>query len=199
MQSLASTSPQLPIAEAWFKATAVGSAPQEQLLQWQDPQGSMDQAPVSATGYSCQVCTHLYASKPHARRAAWTRHLSRPLGTHARYALTFTHPSHMSFTFLATFPFGLCCWQCKETMRSTAVLDLQVAEMMYSCVMLALKLLKAFCPEAGPHQFSQIGLGWPSPAVLKALQVSFIFCTQTCSFYADPLVQLVVLAFIWLS
>jgi len=84
-------------------------------------------------------------------------------------------------------------------MRSTAVLDLQVAEMMYSCVMLALKLLKAFCPEAGPHQFSQIGLGWPSPAVLKALQVSFIFCTQTCSFYADPLVQLVVLAFIWLS
>ncbi len=65
MQSLASTSPQLPIAEAWFKATAVGSAPQEQLLQWQDPQGSMDQAPVSATGYSCQVCTHLYASKPH--------------------------------------------------------------------------------------------------------------------------------------
>lgn len=98
-KSLASTSPQLPIAEAWFKATAVGSAPQEQSLEWQDPQGSMDRAPVSATGYSCQV-----------------------------------------------------------------------AETMYSCVMLALKLLKAFCPQAGPHQFSQIGLGWPSPAMLKALQ-----------------------------
>ncbi len=66
MQSLASTSPQLPIAEAWFKATAVGSAPQEQALQGQDLQGSMDQAPVSATAYSCQVCTHLCASKPHA-------------------------------------------------------------------------------------------------------------------------------------
>ena len=66
MQSLASTSSQLPIAEAWFKATAVGSAPQEQLALWQDPHGSMDQAPVSATGYSCQVCTHLCASKPHA-------------------------------------------------------------------------------------------------------------------------------------
>ena len=91
--------------------------------------------------------------------------------------------------------------QCKETMRSTAVLNagiLQMAETMYSCVMLALKLLKAFCPEAGPHQFSQIGLGWPSPAVLKALQVSSFFCTQTCRFHIDQLVQLVVLAFVWL-
>ena len=166
MQSLASTSPQLPIAEAWFKAAAVGSAPQEQSQEWQDPQGSMDQAPVSATGYSCQVCTHLSAFKPHA--------------------------------ILSTFSNGLCCWQCKETMSSIAVLDLQVAETMYSCVMLALKLLKAFCPQAGPHQFSQIGLGWPSPAMLKALQVSSIFCTQTCGFHADPLVQLVVLAFVWL-
>ncbi|KAL0029785.1 hypothetical protein WJX79_010638 [Trebouxia sp. C0005] len=54
-RSLASTSPQLPIAEAWFKAAAVGSAPQEQPLLWQGPHGSIDQAPVSATGYSCQV------------------------------------------------------------------------------------------------------------------------------------------------
>ncbi len=66
MQSLASTSPQLPIAEAWFTATAVGSAPQEQPVLWQDPHGSTDQAPVSATGYSCQVCTHLCTPKPHA-------------------------------------------------------------------------------------------------------------------------------------
>lgn len=71
-------------------------------------------------------------------------------------------------------------------MRSTAVLDLQVAETMYSCVMLALKLLKAFCPEAGPHQFSQIVLGWPSPAVLKALQVSSISCTQNLRFLCRP-------------
>ena len=34
-QSLASSSPQLPIGEAWSKATAVGSAPQEQPLLWQ--------------------------------------------------------------------------------------------------------------------------------------------------------------------
>ena len=77
-------------------------------------------------------------------------------------------------------------------------MDLQLAETMYNCVMLALKLLKAFCPETGPHHFSQIGLGWPSPAVLKALQVSSIFCTQTCGFHADPLVLLVVLACTWL-
>ncbi len=86
-------------------------------------------------------------------------------------------------------------------MIPSAVLDagnLQVAETMYSCVMLALKLLKAFCPEAGPHQFSQIGLGWPSPAVLKALQVSSIFCTQSCHFHTDQSVQLVMLAFVWL-
>ena len=122
--------------------------------------------------------------------AAWTRHLSLPLITHARYALTSAHPSHMPFTILSTFPFGLYFWQCKETMRSTAVLDagnLQVAETMYICIVLALKLLKAFCPEAGPHQFSQIGLGWPSPAVLKALQVSSIFMHPKLPFLYRPI------------
>ena len=43
---------------------------------------------------------------------------------------------------------------------------------MYSCVALALKLLTAFCPEVGPQQPNQIHPGWPSRAVLKALQVS---------------------------
>ena len=49
---------------------------------------------------------------------------------------------------------------------------LPLAETMYSCVMLALKLLKAFCPESGPEQVDQTRPGWPSPVVLKALQVS---------------------------
>ena len=49
---------------------------------------------------------------------------------------------------------------------------MQVAEVLYTCVMLALKLLTAFCPEVGPQKMNQIGLGWPSPVVLKALQVS---------------------------
>ena len=47
-----------------------------------------------------------------------------------------------------------------------------MAETMYSCIMLALKLLVAFCPEAGPQQPKQ--KGWPQPYILTALQVSFI-------------------------
>lgn len=45
----------------------------------------------------------------------------------------------------------------------------QMAETMYSCVMLALKLLAAFCPEVGPQQEHQ--QGWPRSYVLISLQV----------------------------
>lgn len=46
----------------------------------------------------------------------------------------------------------------------------QMAETMYSCILLALKLLEAFCPEAGPQQQKQ--KGWPQAYILTALQVS---------------------------
>ena len=41
---------------------------------------------------------------------------------------------------------------------------------MYSCIVLALKLLVAFCPEAAPQHEHQAG--WPNPHTLKLLQVS---------------------------
>ncbi len=52
---MANMSPRLPLSQAWFRATAVGSAPQGEPQLWQDPQGSMDQAAVAATEFSCQV------------------------------------------------------------------------------------------------------------------------------------------------
>lgn len=41
---------------------------------------------------------------------------------------------------------------------------------MYSCVMLAFKLLAAFCPEAGPERGHHEG--WPQVPTLKAMQVT---------------------------
>lgn len=52
---------------------------------------------------------------------------------------------------------------------ATALCFVQMAETMYSSVMLALKLLVAFCPEAGPQQEHQNG--WPRVYVLTLLQV----------------------------
>ena len=58
MQSLAHMPPHLPLAQAWFRATAVGSAAsgEPQL----GPDGSMDLAAVAATEFSCQVCPALH-------------------------------------------------------------------------------------------------------------------------------------------
>ena len=53
---MARMSPQLPLAQAWFKAAAVGSAPQGEPHGLQEPHGSMDHAAVAATDFSCQVC-----------------------------------------------------------------------------------------------------------------------------------------------
>ena len=55
VQAMAKMSPHLPLTQAWFKATAVGSAPQSEPQLGQDPQSSMDQAAVAATDFSCRV------------------------------------------------------------------------------------------------------------------------------------------------
>ncbi len=69
--------------------------------------------------------------------------------------------------------------QCNQSVLLNGQL-LQVAETMYSCIMLALKLLTAFCPEVGPQQMSQIGPGWPSPVVLRALLVHLLQTAFAC-------------------
>ena len=54
--------------------------------------------------------------------------------------------------------------------RLDSIPVVQMAETMYSCTLLALKLLVAFCPEGGPQQPKQ--KGWPQAHILTALQVS---------------------------
>ena len=47
----------------------------------------------------------------------------------------------------------------------------QVAESMYSCVVLALSLLSAYCPELQSQEAAQgLGLGWPQSTTLRYLQ-----------------------------
>ena len=42
---------------------------------------------------------------------------------------------------------------------------------MYSCVVLALSMLTAFCPELNPKQAEEgLGIGWPQIATLRSLQ-----------------------------
>ena len=55
LQRMATLTPQIPVAQAWFKATAVGSVPPENLQLQHDPFGSRDKGAVAATEFSCQV------------------------------------------------------------------------------------------------------------------------------------------------
>ena len=52
---MAALAPQIPLAQAWFKATAVGSVPPRNLQLQHDPFGSGDKAAVAATEFSCRV------------------------------------------------------------------------------------------------------------------------------------------------
>ena len=52
---MAGAIPQLPLAQAWFRAAAVGSAPPQDVQLQHDPFGSGDKAAVAASEFSCQV------------------------------------------------------------------------------------------------------------------------------------------------
>lgn len=54
---------------------------------------------------------------------------------------------------------------------SISVCFWQVAESMYSCVVLALSLLSAYCPQVQPQEVAQgLGSGWPQVTTLQYLQ-----------------------------
>lgn len=148
VQSMASSSSHLPLSQAWFKATALGSVPHQQSQLQRDSFGSGGKAGVSATDFSCQVgsfalCSLLLYNK---HKASWL------------VMQTWAHCLHHRCT-----AYG--CW----AGDMTEVCVVQMAETMYSCIMLALKLLAAFCPEVGPqHELQQ---GWPRSDVLISLQV----------------------------
>ena len=55
MQSLARMPPHLPLAQAWFRATAVGSASPGEPQLGQDAESSMDLAAVAATLWNLQT------------------------------------------------------------------------------------------------------------------------------------------------
>ena len=159
---MADASPHIPLAQAWFKATAVASAPAQQSHPHHDPFGSGGKAAVAATEFSCQV--------PHPH---WLRHSLH--GTSRKTDWVTPTPTHClcqnsmvsDYNQKAHYISVLVCFL-------VGVLDsiscVQMAETMYSCIMLAVKLLAAFCPEAGPQQGNQ--QGWPRAYVLTALQVS---------------------------
>lgn len=55
LQLMATSSPQVPLAQAWFKATALGSVPLQQSHLHHDPFGSGGKTAVAASEFSCQV------------------------------------------------------------------------------------------------------------------------------------------------
>lgn len=55
LQLMATSSPQLPLAQAWFKATALGCVPLQQSHLQHDPFGSGGKTAVAASEFSCQV------------------------------------------------------------------------------------------------------------------------------------------------
>lgn len=55
LQLMATSSPQLPLAQAWFKATALSSVPLQQSQLHHDPFDSGGKSAVAATDFSCQV------------------------------------------------------------------------------------------------------------------------------------------------
>lgn len=62
LQSMATSSPQIPLAQAWFKATALGSVPLQHSHLQHDPFGSGGKSAVAATEFSCQVSFFQLAS-----------------------------------------------------------------------------------------------------------------------------------------